>query len=176
MNISNSLCIQFSVVVTISIISISFKLWDWFLSLLHYVKTSRVIPIPPVLRTHTQNASGDTSEEYGGEIVKLTCDGSYDFYFCCSTDSKYSEEETFLTEKLTQTHWWGQNSSWTKFPAFGTLLQDPNNRIMLYFDHIPNTFLIVRQVDFVCWRCCCSTWGNIEDGRGSWGGWWRCKW
>jgi hypothetical protein len=40
--------------------------------------------------------------------VKLSCDGSYDFYSGCSTDSKYSEEETFLTAKLQETHWCGE--------------------------------------------------------------------
>lgn len=58
----------------------------------------------PTLRSHKQSSRGGIPD--GGEIVKLSCDGSYDFYFGCATGSKYSEEETFLTAKLQETHWY----------------------------------------------------------------------
>ena len=50
---------------------------------------------------------GVETPSLGGEIVKITCDGSYDFYYCCKTDSAHSlDEEPSLTLKLQDILWY----------------------------------------------------------------------
>lgn len=41
-----------------------------------------------------------------GEVVKITCDGSYDSYYCCATESANSLEESSLASQLRKIPWY----------------------------------------------------------------------
>jgi hypothetical protein len=42
----------------------------------------------------------------GGEVMKMTCDGNYNFYHGCSTDTENGEDDKALLLRMKETEWW----------------------------------------------------------------------
>lgn len=88
-----------------------------------------------------------------GEVVQIDCDGSYNSYYCCSTESADSREEVSLTAQLRKITWYdfslthSYSLSWSLydllspfFPShfFSTLFYFPST----IFPSIFSSFLI----------------------------------
>jgi hypothetical protein len=59
-----------------------------------------------VVGTETGTGTVTSSGTLSGEVVKITCDGSYDSYYCCATESADSLEESSLAAQLRKIPWY----------------------------------------------------------------------
>ena len=47
----------------------------------------------------------DRRTRRGGDVIRIQCDGSYEYYHCCSSVTELGEDDIALREQLRAVNW-----------------------------------------------------------------------